>query len=171
MKRLGIFGILLSATLVACPQPQPAPVGTLSSIALSCNPTSIAVAATSTCSAVAKDSSGTALATQPTFGFGSSDTTKAGVSSVGLVTGVAAGSSNITAASGGITSNAVAVTVTAAPSGGGVTFISTNPNARGKAISPNGRVLFTTVDQVTGNQLGQDFRLNPLSREKCTRIS
>ncbi len=132
--------------------PNTSPVGTLSSIALSCNPTSIAVAATSTCSAVAKDSSGTALATQPTFSFGSSDTTKAGVSSVGLVTGVAAGSSNITAASGGITSNAVAVTVT--PSGSGVTFVSTNSSARGKAISATGRVFFTTVNQTTGNQLG-----------------
>jgi hypothetical protein len=132
----------------------PAP-GALSSIALSCNPTSIAVAATSTCTAIGKDSSNTALTTQPTFTFNSSDTGKATVSSVGKVTGVAAGSSNITASSSGLTSNAVAVTVTAAPSGGSVTIISTNQTARGKAISANGRVFFTTVDtQVTGNQFG-----------------
>lgn len=122
----------------------PAP-GTLSSIALTCNPTSIAVAATSTCNAIGKDSSGTALTTQPTFTFNSSDTAKASISSVGVVTGVAAGSTNITASGGGVTSNAVAVTVTAAPSAGGVTFVSTDPQARGKAISANGRVFFTTT--------------------------
>ncbi len=135
--------------------PNTPPAATLSSIALSCNPTSIAVTATSTCNAVGKDSSGTALAIQPTFSFASSDTAKATVSSAGVVMGVAAGSSNITASSGGITSNVVVVTVTAAPSGSGVTFISTNPNARGKAISPTGRVFFTAVDtQVTGNSSG-----------------
>ncbi len=135
--------------------PNTSPVATLSSIALTCTPTSIAVAATSTCTAVGKDSSNVALATQPVFTFASSDTAKATVSGTGIVTGVAAGSSNITASSGGMTSNAVAVTVTAAPSGGGVTFVSTNPSARGKAISANGRVFFTTVDTlVTGNQFG-----------------
>lgn len=121
----------------------PAP-GTLSSIVLACNPTSIAVAATSTCTAVGKDSSNTALSPQPVFTFASSDTGKASISSTGVVTGVAAGSSNITASSGAVTSNSVAVTITAAPSGGGVTFVSTDPNARGKAISANGRVFFTT---------------------------
>jgi hypothetical protein len=120
-------------------------VGLLSSIALTCTPTSISVAATSTCTAIAKDSSNTALSPQPSFSFTSSDTTKATVSSAGVVTGVASGSSNITASSGGITSNAVAVMVTAAPSGGGVTFVSTDPQARGKAISANGRVFFTTT--------------------------
>ena len=128
-------------TVVVPPTP-PAP--TLASIALSCTPTSLAVAATSTCTATGKNSSGTALATQPAFTFNSSDTGKATISSGGLVTGVVAGSSNMTAISGGITSNAVAITVTAASSGGSVTFISTDPSARGKAISANGRIFFTT---------------------------
>ena len=134
--------------------PNTPPAATLSSIVLSCNPTSIAVTATSTCTAVGKDSSGTALATQPTFSFASSDMAKAMVSSTGVVMGVAAGSSNITASSGGITSNAVAVTVTAAPSGSGVTFVSTNSSARGKAISADGRVFFTAPSNQTGNSLG-----------------
>ncbi len=139
-------------TLVVPNTPPPAP--TLSSIALTCNPTSIAVTATSTCSAIGKDSSNVNLNPQPTFTFASSDTGKVGVSSTGVVTGVAAGSSNINASSGGITSNAVAITVTAAPSGGGVTFVSTNPSARGKAISATGRVFLTTVNQTTGYSLG-----------------
>lgn len=134
-------------TLVVPNTTQP-PAATLSSIALTCNPTSIAVAATSTCAAIGKDSSGTNLAPQPSFTFASSDMGKATVSSAGVVTGVAAGTSNITASSGGVTSNSLAVTVTAAPSGGsGVTFVSTNPSARGKAISANGQVVLITGQQ------------------------
>ncbi len=108
-----IIGVLaLAGVLTACP---PAPTQTISSIALTCTLNSIAVAATTTCSAVAKDSSGTNLSTQPTFTFVSSDTAKATVSSAGVVTGVAAGSSSITAqfrAVGITISNAVVLTVT-----------------------------------------------------------
>jgi Bacterial Ig-like domain (group 2) len=146
ISALGTYGLFAPTT---------PPTPTISSIVLACNPISLAVAAASTCTATAKNSSGANLATQPAFTFNSSDMAKATVSSGGVVTGVAAGSANITALSGGITSNAVTITVTAAPSGGGVTIISSDQTARGKAISANGRVFFTTVDTlVTGNQFG-----------------
>ncbi len=97
--------------------PNVAPPDTLPSIALTCTPTSIAVGTSSNCSAIAKDSSGTNLATQPTFTFTSSDTGKATVSSAGVVTGAATGTSNITASAGGITSNSVSMTVTSSNGG------------------------------------------------------
>ena len=149
MKKVLLAIPLLASVFVACPDsnpnPNPNPTQTLSSIVLGCNPSSVAIAATAKCSAVGKDSSGTNLTTQPAFTFKSSDPGKATVSGAGTVTGVAAGSSSLTASSGGVTSNAVAVAVTAAASAGGVTFVSTDPQARGKAISANGRVFFTTT--------------------------
>lgn len=119
MKR--IIGVLaLTTALTACSTP--APIQTLSRIALTCVSNSVVVAATTTCSAVAKDSSGTNLATQPVFTFVSSDITKVTVSSAGVVTGEAAGVSSITAqfrAVGITISNAVVITVT-------------NPNAKSR---------------------------------------
>lgn len=47
--------------------------------------------------------------------WNSSDTSKATVSSTGLVTGVAAGTTNITATVDGVTSPALTLTITAKP--------------------------------------------------------
>ena len=110
---------LLVAALVACPQPQPQPSGTLSSIALTCTSSSIAIAVTSTCTAVGKDSSGANLATQPAFTFNSSDMGKAFILG-GTVTGVAVGSSSVTASSGGVISNSVTITVTTSTQSGAI---------------------------------------------------
>lgn len=49
--------------------------------------------------------------------WNSSDPTKATVSTTGLVTGVAVGTTNITATVDGVTSPPLALTVTAAPQG------------------------------------------------------
>lgn len=112
ISQLGTYVLLADAT--------PTSGGTLSSIVLSCNPASIAVAATSNCTAVGKDSSGNALSTQPAFSYASSDPSKASIGATsGVATGVAVGSTNITASAGGVTSNTIALSVTAA--GGGTT--------------------------------------------------
>lgn len=106
--------VLLTACPAATPPTTTPPAATaVASILLSCSPTSIAVGATSACTATGKDSSGANLATQPNFTFTSSDTVKATVSSSGVVTGVATGSSSITAVSDAVTSNAVGISVTA----------------------------------------------------------
>lgn len=151
MKKLLLAVPFLIAALVSCPDTTtPPPTNpTLLSILLTCTPNSIAIAATSTCTATAHDSSGTALTPQPAFTFSSSDTTKASVSSAGVVTGVAAGNSSVTALSGGISSNAVALTVTGGVNTGGT--IITPPAAAGTnvqvfvlGINNAGHVLYTT---------------------------
>ena len=119
---------------VVVPPTPPAP--TLASIVLSCSPTSIQIGFKTVCFTAAKDSSSATIESQPTMTYASSDTGKATVLNNGDVTGVAAGSSNITASSGGITSNAVAVTVTAASTFGNVMI----SNAVG---GYNGAVIFT----------------------------
>lgn len=76
-------------------------------------PTSVIVThATAAYSATAFDQAG-AVMTGQTFVWHTSDATKATVSTSGVVSGIAAGTPNITATIGAVTSNAVAVTVAA----------------------------------------------------------
>jgi hypothetical protein len=150
----GTYAVLVNSTS------NPPANNTVSSIVLSCAATSLNVAATTTCQASARNSAGVAVAPQPAFTFTSSDTGKATVSGGGVVTGVAAGSSNITAVSSGVTSNAVAVVVNAVNPGGAQTIIaqststatpysSSTPTAN--AISPNGLVFYREfADAVVG---------------------
>jgi trimeric autotransporter adhesin len=106
-----IIGVLaLAAALTACPAPTPVP--TLSSIALTCTANSIVIAGTTTCTAVGKDSSGTNLSIQPVITFTSSDPLKATVSSTGLVTGVAPGTSTIRAESGAVQATTLMTVIT-----------------------------------------------------------
>ncbi|MFA6257886.1 MAG: immunoglobulin-like domain-containing protein [Candidatus Paceibacterota bacterium] len=85
----------------------------LTSISVTPTTASIVVAGTSQLSASALDQNSVALATQPAMTWNSSDTAVATVSATGLVTAVAAGTTNITATSDAVTSNASIVTVTA----------------------------------------------------------
>ena len=86
---------------------------TLSSITVS--PSSASIVAGSTQQFTAACSWSDSTTTCPTLTWASSATSKATVDSSGLATGVAVGSSNITAAASGVTSNNGALTVTAAP--------------------------------------------------------
>lgn len=85
---------------------------TVASIAILPTTLAITAPATSQLTATVKTADGSVLADLPTS-WNSSDTGKATVSATGLVTGVAAGTTNVTAlfATGSITSNTCVVTV------------------------------------------------------------
>ncbi|MGN6593688.1 MAG: Ig-like domain-containing protein, partial [Terriglobales bacterium] len=87
---------------------------TLASITVSPAAPSIAVGATQAFTAAAKDSTGAAM-TGLTFTWTSSNTAVATITSAGVATAVAAGTTQITAKSGSITSAAVTLTVTPPP--------------------------------------------------------
>lgn len=87
---------------------------TLASITVSPAAPSIAVGATQTFTAAAKDSTGAAM-TGLTFTWASSSTSVATISAGGVATAVGAGTTQITAKSGSITSAAVTLTVTPPP--------------------------------------------------------
>jgi len=84
---------------------------TLATIAVTAASSSIAVNATDQFSALGKDSSGNDISGL-TFTWASSSTTVAAISSTGMATGALAGTTQITASSGGVTSNAMTLTVT-----------------------------------------------------------
>lgn len=105
--------------------PTAPPAQTLASISLNCTATTLTVGGNTTCTATGKDSSGAALATQPSFTFTSSTPATATVNGRGQVSAVAAGSTNITATSGSVTSNAVSITVNTTSGGGGPQVITT----------------------------------------------
>lgn len=79
---------------------------------------SIAVGATQAFTAVAKDANGNTLS-GVSFTWQSSNTAVASINSSGLATGIAAGTTQITAKAGNVTSNAATLTVTSGGGGGG----------------------------------------------------
>ncbi|NJK43738.1 MAG: hypothetical protein HC933_05145 [Pleurocapsa sp. SU_196_0] len=114
MKRrpFTVGALLLAFTLNACNEPKP--VELLASIVITPATTTVGVGATTTLIAIGKDSSGTALSTQPPFTWTSSDSAIATVNN-GVVTGVANGSSTITAQSGSVTGTATITVQTTPP--------------------------------------------------------
>jgi Bacterial Ig-like domain (group 2) len=93
--------------------PPPPPPPTVATVTVSPASATIDAGAKTSLTAQARDSTGAAM-TGVTFTWTSSDATVATVAD-GEVTGVAAGSANISASSGGVTSASVALTVRAAP--------------------------------------------------------
>ena len=89
----------------------PGPVATITVSPIS---PSIVVATTQQFTAVGKDSAGDTL-TGLTFTWASTATSVATINSSGLATGLLAGTSQITASSGGVTSSAITLTVTPGP--------------------------------------------------------
>ncbi|WP_084473726.1 Ig-like domain-containing protein [Deinococcus ficus] len=148
---------LLMLGLAACtppapptPGPGPGPVG----ITLTCAAGTVMVGQTLTCTAETVGGQGGALQGQAAFTFTSSAPDRASVSAAGVVTGVSEGTANITASLAGVTSNAVAVSVTpGAPASqpGGTVFIAqgsntlyTIPMAAGP-LREDGTVAYTVV--------------------------
>jgi Bacterial Ig-like domain (group 2) len=110
----GFTAIGLVVALAACGGgTAPAPV--LTSIQLSSPSTSVTVGGTATFTAIAKDQNGATMTGQ-SVAFASSDPSKATINASGVATGVAVGATTITAKSGSVTSNAIALSVT---TGGG----------------------------------------------------
>ena len=113
-KGWSFLAALLALALVACPPSPPTPV--LTSIQLTAPSTTLEVSGTVTFTATPKDQNGNTMS-GVTIAFNSSDLTKATITSGGVATGVAAGTTNITASSGNVTSNAVTLTVSPQPTG------------------------------------------------------
>lgn len=88
----------------------PAPIS-VASVTVSPTSPSVTVAGTAQFTATAKDSNGNAV-NGASFTWSSSNTAIATISSTGLATGIAAGTTNITATAGGSTSTPVTLTVT-----------------------------------------------------------
>ncbi|MGH8225302.1 MAG: Ig-like domain-containing protein, partial [Gammaproteobacteria bacterium] len=86
----------------------------VSSIAITPTSASIAEGATQQFTAVAKDANGATIS-GVSFTWSSSDTGVATINASGLATGVATGTTSITASAQGVTSPAAALSVTTAP--------------------------------------------------------
>ena len=127
----------------------PAPPVAVASVTVSPNAASMQAGATTQLSAVMKDANGNVLSGR-TVTWSSSNTGAATVSGSGLVTGVAAGSSTITATSEG-RSGSSAVTVTAAPPAP-VASVSVAPATATITIGGNQQLTATPRD-ASGNVL------------------
>ncbi|PZA05800.1 Ig-like domain-containing protein [Meiothermus sp. Pnk-1] len=90
----------------------------LATIVVSPASASVAVGATQAFTAVAKDANGNTLS-GVSFTWSSSNPAVASINSSGLATGIAAGTTQITAKAGSVTSNAATLSVTAGGGGGG----------------------------------------------------
>jgi uncharacterized protein YjdB len=144
IKLLGIFTLLIA--LVACPTP---PV-TISTIQVTPVNSTIEQGQTQQFTAVAVGSNGIIMNPQPTFTW-SSNNTNANVSNSGLATGLAVGSSNISASANGVTGSAALtitantstiVSITVAPSSASIVvgatqqFTAVARNSSGNAVTP-----------------------------------
>lgn len=115
-KRHSLNAVLLTAVLSACTTGGPAPSATIKTIELSAASASLAVGQTTTLTAVARSAQGE-IVPGTDFAWKSSSATVASVAG-GVVKGLTAGDTQITASANGVTSNAANVTVTnAQPSG------------------------------------------------------
>lgn len=101
-----------------------------------------------------------------TFAWASSNSSVASVSSTGLVTGIAAGTSTISAVGGGVTGSAV-VTVTSAPSGNSVVLVgagdiascsSTGDEATAALLDNIAGTVFLLGDNVYDNGTATEYR-------------
>jgi uncharacterized protein YjdB len=107
-----VFGAPSNVATASTPS-QTAPPPVVGSVTVAPSAPSVVVGATTTLQATVKDEGGNVMTGQ-SIAWSSSNTAVATVSASGVVTGAAAGSATITAASGGKSGNAT-VTVTAAP--------------------------------------------------------
>jgi uncharacterized protein YjdB len=126
----------------------------LTSISVSPMTASINVSGTQQLTPTCKDQNSNVI-TCPVLTWSSSDTSKATVNSSGLVTGVSAGTANITAKSGSITSNTSTVTVTTAPPPTGSMFnvYQLGPDGVTVVKSDNGTQTATQASQSVSNIL------------------
>ena len=147
-----VAALLTSASLLAlgCSSgsssstPIPAPV--VASVAITTGATSVAVGATQQFAATAMTSSGTVI-TGLTFTWASSSTSVATINSSGLATGVAAGTTSITAATAGVTSPSDTLTVTAAAAVPTSLSFSTAPTSVNYLGLPLSAIKVTVLDQ------------------------
>ena len=113
MSKLGWWLVALGFALVlsACNNPPPAP--TVSSVVVSPpSPVACQVNGTVAFSAVAKDQNGGTISPQPAFAWASTLPSVAGVDAAsGVASCRTVGVTNVTASAGGVTSEAVALTV------------------------------------------------------------
>jgi len=147
-----VFGALSNVAAGTTTVSSPVPVAT---VTVSPATASVQVGATVQLSATTRDANGNVL-TGRTIGWTSSNTSVATVSASGLVSGVAAGSSQITATSEGKTGSA-AITVTASQPPPGNPGTVTNLGV--SALDSTSVVLsFTQVDDGTGQPAKYDIR-------------
>lgn len=102
--------LICTGLLSSCRIDPPVP-DTLASITLACTPQAITVGATTTCTPQAKTSSGAVMTSPPAISLTSSAPDVLAVSGAMTAAGVKAGTANLIARSGSVTSNAVSVTV------------------------------------------------------------
>lgn len=115
-KRHSLNAVLLTAVLSACTTGGPVPSATIKTIELSAASASLAVGQTTTLTAVARSAQGE-IVPGTDFAWKSSSATVASVAG-GVVKGLTAGDTQITASANGVTSNAANVTVTNAQPAG-----------------------------------------------------
>lgn len=151
MSSLVLTGaLILAACTPAAPKPE------VASIVLTPDAPKITVGGTQPFTAVAKDKDGKTIS-GVSFTYTSSDTSKATINGAGVATGVAVGTSNITAKAGSKTSNAVTLTVEASP----VTSIQVSAPA---ATVEEGKTLaFTAVSKDKDGQVVADANVQWIS--------
>ena len=132
-------GVTGSATLTVTQVP-------VASVTVTVNSSSLTVGQATQASATLKDASGNVL-TGRTISWSSSNTAVATVNSSGLVTAVGAGTSSISATSGGVSGNAT-ITVTLAP----VATVTLSPASLSLPVGSTGQ-LTATLKDASGNTL------------------
>ncbi len=118
-------------------------IPTLTTIEISPTSRLIDIGQTAPITPICKDQNNNII-TCPTLVWTSSDTSKVTINSSGIVTGVATGSTNITASANGVTSNTSLITVTTSPV---LTIIEITPTSRSINVGQTTSLIPTCKDQ------------------------
>ena len=136
------------------PPPPPPPAPVVTTVSVSPSTASVQVGATTSLNATVKDQNGIAMTGQ-TVTWSSDKTGTATVNSSGVVSGVAAGSATITAASSGKSGTAT-ITVTAAPPPAPVvTTVTVSPTSVSVQVGATSNLAATVKDQNGNAMAGQ----------------
>ena len=137
----GANGVKATVSLTVTPPPPPPPPPAVTTINVISANASITVGATQQFSALATDQNGQAMS-GVVFNWTSSDPTVAAIDANGLATGVAEGTVQVSASAQSVTSNAVSLTVTAAPCNCPVTISRLSPPM---ALAGSGDLISLTI--------------------------
>ncbi|HLH06808.1 MAG TPA: Ig-like domain-containing protein [Terriglobales bacterium] len=140
--------LLLAFLLEGCGGKSSSSTSTVASVSVTPATSSVSINGTQTFTATALDSSGNTVTGQ-TFTWASSNTGVASITQAGVATGLKAGSTQITAATAGVTSTAVTLTVSPA-----ISSVTISPASASIAVGQTQQFTATAKD-ASGNTVSQ----------------